>query len=94
MSESDDLWAEIGELRLRNQYLEEERDAAVAQAERLNTLLGELYHWALDACHQGTGEPFQSSSTWHMFMSTWEEANELLPRVRDALVAEREGGPT
>ena len=69
---------------------EAERDAERARAKRLNTLLGELYHWALDACHQGTGEAFQSSPTWHVFMSTWEEADELLPRVHDALVAERD----
>lgn len=48
-------------------------------------LLRELYEWALDACHQGTGEPFQSTPTWHAFTSTWEYADELLPRVKARL---------
>jgi hypothetical protein len=48
-------------------------------------LLEELYEWALDACHQGSGSPFQSEPTWHNFMSTWEEADELLPRVAKAI---------
>lgn len=44
------------------------------------TLLAELYEWALDAAHQGTGQPMTTRG-WHAFMSTWEEADELLPRV-------------
>lgn len=48
-------------------------------------LLRDLHEWALDACHQGAGEPFQASPTWHMFMSTWEHADELLPQVAEWL---------
>ena len=43
--------------------------------------LEELLSWALDACHQGAGESFMSSPVWHGFLSTWEDAEELLPRV-------------
>ena len=42
--------------------------------------LDELLDWALDACHQGTGQPFGTKG-WHMCMTTWEQADELLPRV-------------
>lgn len=44
-------------------------------------LLHELYEWALDACSQGSGNTFRETPTWHNFMSTWEWADELLPRV-------------
>lgn len=48
--------------------------------ERATALLMELYEWSLDACHQGSGAPF-GSPQWHCYISTWEEADELLPRV-------------
>lgn len=44
-------------------------------------LLVELHQWALDACRQGTGVEPLSSPGWHMYLSVWEEAGELLPRV-------------
>lgn len=54
----------------------------------LRGLLAELYEWALDACHQGTGQPFQEHPRWHMCISTWEQADELLPRIAAALAAD------
>lgn len=47
-------------------------------------LLAELYDWALDACHQGAGAPM-TEPAWHGFTSTWEDADDLLPRVAAAL---------
>jgi len=43
-------------------------------------LLEELYEWALDACYQGAGEPI-TAPRWHMNISTWEDADDLLPKV-------------
>lgn len=51
---------------------------------KLHGLLVELYNWAEDACEQGTGQP-RGEPGWHSFISTWEEADELLPRVAKAL---------
>ena len=38
-----------------------------------------------DACLQGTGAASLDEPGWHMFMSTYEHADELLPSLRDAL---------
>jgi hypothetical protein len=56
----------------------------------LALLLSELYKWALDACAQGTGTEFGAPEWNHMFISTWEDAEDLLPRVA-AVVAALEG---
>ena len=48
-------------------------------------LLRELLEWAMDACHQGAGAPIEPGTAWHGFLSTWEDAEELLPRVADRL---------
>lgn len=55
--------------------------------EKLHAALEDLYEWSLDACHQGAGKPFASDSTWHGFLSTWEDADDLLPRVAAVLGA-------
>lgn len=49
------------------------------------TLLRELLEWALNACHQGAGKAFMEDNVWHGFLSTWEDAEELLPRVAASL---------
>lgn len=60
----------------------EDRAAAIA-------LLAELAEWAVDACQQGAGgDPFNGPPGWDACLSTWEEADELLPRVAEFL----EGG--
>jgi hypothetical protein len=46
--------------------------------------LEELLWWAVDACEQGTGQSI-TTPFWHAHMSTWEEAEELLPRVAGVL---------
>jgi hypothetical protein len=56
-------------------------------------LLAELHTWALEACHQGAGSPLGSSPSWHLFLSTWEEADELLPRI-ERFLAVRAGANT
>lgn len=48
-------------------------------------MLRELLEWALDACHQGTGSPFGGGPGWHLFESTYEDAEDLLPRVAEHL---------
>lgn len=57
-----------------------------AEVERLRLLLAELYEWGIDACQQATGHaPGDTDPTWHMFMSTYEWADDLFPRVRREL---------
>jgi hypothetical protein len=70
--------------------LNRENDRMRAERDEARALLGELLDWAIDACHQGSGNAFGSSPTWHNFISTWEDADELLPRVTDALVARQD----
>ena len=48
-------------------------------------LLRALLEWSLDACHQGAGKALNEDGSWHGFLSVWEDAEELLPRVADAL---------
>ena len=60
-------------------------DAARRRETDLEAALRELREWAEDACHQGAGEP-RGVKGWHMYTSTWEYADELLPRV-DAVLA-------
>ena len=56
------------------------------EAVATHNLLVDLYEWALDACEQGGGGgPFGLDVAWHSFISTWEDADELLPRVRVAI---------
>ncbi len=45
-------------------------------------LLHELLDAYVDACWQGTGNEPLSSPSWHNFLSTYEDADELIPRVR------------
>lgn len=61
---------------------------AVFSRDQLDVLieaLHSLYDWALDACHQGTGNPFEPGRPWHLHMSTWEQADELLPDIAKVL---------
>lgn len=48
-------------------------------------LLRKLYEWSLSAFHQGTGTEFWSPERYHMFISTWEDAEDILPLVREYL---------
>lgn len=61
------------------------REAIMAEVRRLRLLAQELLAGYEDACNQGTGEVPLSSPTWHHFISTWEEADELIPRARAML---------
>ena len=80
--------------------LADRQDAAAAQLRQLDRIkaerdallssLDELWDWAIDACGQGTNSDLHDP-TWHMFMSTWEHADELLPRVWGLLVQIRLG---
>lgn len=46
------------------------------------TLLADLHDWALDACAQGAGRELDPDDiSWTGFISTWEEAHELVPLV-------------
>lgn len=58
----------------------------------LEAALVEMLSWAEDACEQGTGNRFQGSPGWHNFMSTWEEADVLLPRTAELLVGAASDG--
>ena len=60
---------------------------ATSEAEQklLLDLLQELLDAYIDACAQGTGVEPLSSPSWHMYISTYEEADELIPRARDYL---------
>lgn len=57
---------------------------------KLRALAAELLDAYIDACHQGSGNEPLSSPTWHNFISTWEEADELIPRAREILEAHHE----
>lgn len=57
-------------------------------------LLAELLDAYIDACHQGSGNEPLSSPTWHNFLSTYEEADELIPRVQTFLDAIPQSGRT
>jgi hypothetical protein len=46
---------------------------------RLRKLARELAEFALDAASQGTSRPL-SEPTWHSFISTWEDADDLFRR--------------
>ena len=80
--------------------LADRQDAAASQLRQLDRIkaerdallssLDELWDWAIDACVQGTNSDLRDP-TWHMFMSTWEHADELLPRVWGLLVQIRLG---
>lgn len=48
-------------------------------------LLIELFEAYEDACWQGTGNEPLSSPRWHNCISTYEEADELIPRIREFL---------
>ena len=65
-------------------------DRIKAERDALLSSLDELWDWAIDACGQGTNSDLHDP-TWHMFMSTWEHADELLPRVWGLLVQIRLG---
>lgn len=51
--------------------------------QELEAAAAELHEWAIDACCQGTETdgPFGDDNCWHAFMSTWEQADEMLPRL-------------
>lgn len=44
----------------------------------------EMLWWALDACDQAT-DGYKSGPGWHYFMSTWEQAEDVLPRFARAI---------
>lgn len=52
-----------------------------AANDRLTEALRELHDWALDACCQGTGTIFGTPEWNHCCTSTWEDADDLLPRI-------------
>lgn len=60
-------------------------DDPAVRAEAAEYLLGELLDAYIDACRQGAGVEPLSSPHWHMFLSTYEEADELIPRVQSFL---------
>lgn len=56
-----------------------------SDVEKLENMLQRLLDAYIDACHQGTGEEPLSKPGWHMFLSTYEEAEDLIPEVRKLL---------
>ena len=64
--------------------LHDENRRLTAERDRLREALAEVHEWALDAYHQGTDEEFEfaaSNGGTYTCLSTWEEADELLPRI-------------
>ena len=48
-------------------------------------LLTELFEWAKWACLQGTGTEYGTPEWDHLFISTWEDADDILPKVAEHL---------
>ena len=72
-----------------NSYMEPDHTELMVRAadriDLLESLLAELYDWAIDAASDGTGTDFGTDNWNNMCMSTWERADTLLPRVHAAL---------
>lgn len=56
-----------------------------SDVQNLEALLQQLLDAYIDACTQGAGMAPMSAPGWHMFLSTYEEAEDLIPIVRKAL---------
>jgi hypothetical protein len=74
-------------VRLRSELAAEKARTATLEAR-----LSELLTWAYDACLQGTGNEF-GTPRWHINMSTWEEADDLLPEIAALLAEARAEAP-
>ena len=48
-------------------------------------LLADLFEWAQWAALQGTGTEYGTPEWDHWFISTWEDADDILPRVAEHL---------
>lgn len=66
----------------------------LADLDALETTLVELLDEYIDACHQGSGNEPLSSPTWHNFMSTYEYADDLIPRAQALLGRALSSPPT
>jgi hypothetical protein len=55
--------------------------AALERLSKLEELAKELAGFAIDAAYQGAGQKPLSSPSWHSFISTWEEADDLFRRA-------------
>lgn len=56
--------------------------APAPEGEAALAMLRELLDAYIDACWQGSGNEPCSTPTWHNFLSAYEDADELIPRVR------------
>lgn len=71
---------------------EERGDEHWTTRAELLDLLGELFEWAQDAACQGThGGAWGTPEFEHSFISTWEECDDLFPRVQAALKWSNDG---
>jgi hypothetical protein len=74
--------------------MERARQRTLRRAERAEAKLAEavevlraVFDGYVDACWQGSGNEPLSSVMWHNFLSTYEEADELIPRARAFLAS-------